>query len=266
MKIASLYRPKDVEDALKVSRESTDTVVFGGGAWLKLSPRLVKRAVLLDDMDLATIETSDDAIRVGAMCTLRMVETHDAIAAIGSGIIVQALRQVMGVGLRNIATVGGSVMGKYGFSDVLPPLLALYAKLMFADAGEVSLASFMASKKRMNDIMLYVTIPRTKSVGFFKKVSTTSLDFSLLNITVCKTRDRVRVVLGSRPGGAMHQDVTSRLDLNTIPDEKTLDDVVREVLDAIPLGQNVRASKFYREQLAKTYVRRGVKEVMSREG
>ncbi len=261
MKIASLYHPKDVNDALRVSRESKDTVVFGGGAWLKLSPRRVERAVLLDTLNLAEIRVHDDAVVIGAMCTLRSMETHEAILDIGQGILVDALEQIMGVGLRNIATIGGSVMGKYGFSDILPVLLALEASLTFAEAKEMSLESFMASKKRMNDVLLEVSIPRKKAIGYFKKVATTPLDFSLLNVTVVKTDTRITVVLGSRPGGAMGHDVTEYINgANDI--DKAVKRAVESVLEAIPLGQNVRATKAYREQLAKTYVRRGLLEVM----
>ena len=46
----------------------------------------------------------------------------------------------MGVKLRNTATVGGSIYGRFGFSDVLSAFLALDSYVELTGAGRVPLA------------------------------------------------------------------------------------------------------------------------------
>lgn len=41
----------------------------------------------------------------------------------------ESLRHIVGVQFRNLATVGGSLWGRFGFSDVLTLLLALDAQV-----------------------------------------------------------------------------------------------------------------------------------------
>lgn len=41
------------------------------------------------------------------------------------GAVRESLRHIVGVQFRNLATVGGSIFGRFGFSDVLTMFLAL---------------------------------------------------------------------------------------------------------------------------------------------
>ena len=66
----------------------------------------------------------------------------------------------MGVQFRNMATVGGSVWGRFGFSDVLTLLLALDTEVELYQGGLVPLEEF-ASRKPDNDILVRVHIRKT---------------------------------------------------------------------------------------------------------
>ena len=53
-----------------------------------------------------------------------------------------AVHDIVGVQLRNTATVGGSIYGRFGFSDVLSAFLALDSYVELTGAGRVPLAEF----------------------------------------------------------------------------------------------------------------------------
>ncbi|MFQ7552525.1 MAG: FAD binding domain-containing protein [Blautia marasmi] len=52
------------------------------------------------------------------------------------GAIRESLRHIVGVQFRNCATVGGSIWGRFGFSDVLTMLLALDTEVELLKAAE----------------------------------------------------------------------------------------------------------------------------------
>ena len=49
--------------------------------------------------------------------------------------MAESVRHIVGVQFRNLATVGGSVFGRFGFSDVLTLLLALEARVVLYRGG-----------------------------------------------------------------------------------------------------------------------------------
>ena len=58
-------------------------------------------------------------------CTLRQIEQSEAVKKLCGDGIEEAVRHIVGVQFRNQATVGGSIYGRFGFSDVLTAFLAL---------------------------------------------------------------------------------------------------------------------------------------------
>ena len=73
------------------------------------------------------------------------------------------MRHIVGVQFRNQATVGGSIYGRFGFSDVLTAFLALDTYVELYDGGRICLAEF-AKKKPDNDLLLFIVVKKKKSV------------------------------------------------------------------------------------------------------
>ena len=73
------------------------------------------------------------------MCTLRQLETNTDLNRYFDGLMREMVRHIVGVQFRNGATVGGSLYGRYGFSDVLTALLVLDTEVELYKAGRMSL-------------------------------------------------------------------------------------------------------------------------------
>ena len=58
------------------------------------------------------------------MVTLGQLEGHDGLAAFTQGAMKEAVRHIVGTQFRNMATVGGSISGRFGFSDIWTLFLA----------------------------------------------------------------------------------------------------------------------------------------------
>jgi len=264
MKVKTYLKASSIDEAYQVLQESTENAILGGGAWMKLSTKKVNTLISLDELDLKGIEEQDGFIRIKSMTTLREIETSPLIQAIGGGVITNSLSQIMGVTIRNIATIGGSIVSKFGFSDLIPVLLVLDTKLVFHKHGEISLKAYLESKIVGRDILVEVLIKKCDSLVFFKKVKTTALDFAILNICVGKTQEGFKIAVGSRPGLAelAIQSMSYLNGCHTVGEEEIAKAALM-VVEEIHFSSNQRAQKEYREQLAEVYVRRGLKEVLS---
>ena len=126
-------RPQTVPEALRLLREKKSNVALGGMLWLKLQDKTVDTAVDLAGLGLDAIEETPEGWRIGAMVTLRRLETHTGLAAFTGGAMAESVKHIVGVQFRNLATIGGSVFGRFGFSDPLTLLLALDARVELAD-------------------------------------------------------------------------------------------------------------------------------------
>ena len=71
------------------------------------------------------------------------------------------VRHIVGVQFRNQATVGGSIYGRFGFSDVLTAFLALDTFVELYDGGIIRLSEFV-NRKPDRDILVSIIIRKGK--------------------------------------------------------------------------------------------------------
>ncbi len=269
MKIENLIRPTSVSEAYEKITTDKHNALIAGGAWLKLSSRTIHEAIDLTALtELNGIEESQNEIKIGSMTPLYEVERSDIINQYYDGILPKAITQIMGVGLRNLVTIGGNIMSKHGFSDVATPLLALPCELDFYNQGRVSFEAFLNQRPMKKDVLKAVILKKKAGQGYFKKVKKTASDFAILNLAITKDDQGYQVAVGSRPSIAtLLPNLKAHLDkiAPNFNDPKALLDIA---LNEIKLGSNPRASKDYRIQLLKTYLIRGLNalEAQDKEG
>lgn len=262
MKMNEYVVAKTLEEAYTLLKENDSNMVVGGGAWIKMSSnKEINTLIDLKDLTLNTITSNKDAFFIGANVTLHELELNEEIGQFYDGIVIQAIKEIMGMGIRNLATVGGSVMGRFSFSDLFAVLIALDAKLEFYHHKEVSVRDFLDDKKFDKDILLQVVIPKKEAKGYFKKVKRTALDFAILNIAIVKGGE-FEIVIGARPGIAKRAEKTCAFLQDKDITEEVLEEAVSILEEEMSFSNNVRGSKEYRLDLAKVYVKRGIKEVI----
>ncbi len=126
----------------------------------------------------------------------------------------------------------------------------------------MSLENFLNAKGKMTDILTHIIIQKSPGKGFFKKVSGTTLEFAILNVAIYQEHNSYQIAVGSRPSVAMlSHEASEFLNKNKKITEEVLDEVAEFVLNTVKLGSNKSGSEAYRKVLAKTYVKRGIKEV-----
>ena len=258
MKVNAYYRASSLEDAYQKLQASPKNAIVAGGLWMKKMGQSYDSLIDLSKLGLDKISETKDEVIVGSMVSQRDFEDSKIVSFLFAGAPAFAVREVMGVNFRNLATIGGSIMGRYPFSDVITGLLPYDVELEFYPAQKMSLEEYLNYKGKLNAILVAVHIKKVEGKGFFKKVKTTALDFPIVNIAVAKVNKEYRVVVGARPMVAARSYKAMEYLNNGGKDFAKAAELAVEELSFM---DNKDASKEYRVDLAKVYVRRGLEEV-----
>ncbi|WP_455501529.1 FAD binding domain-containing protein [Gemmiger sp.] len=239
--------PATLEEAWQLNQKRTNRVL-GGMLWLKMEKIGVGTVIDLSALGLDRIEENDAEFAIGAMVSLRALETNAALNAYTHGAVREAVRHIVGVQFRNCATVGGSVWGRFGFSDVLTLLLALDCDVELYKAGRMPLAQFV-NLPYDRDILTHVYIKKTPGLAVhYQSVRATQTDFPILTCAAARTAvGTYRFAVGARPMKA----------ILVCPDAAPAD-LPAAVQAAVPTGSNMRGSAAYRSHLAGVLAKRAV--------
>ena len=143
--IQKYVRAQSLEEAWTLN-QNTANRILGGMLWLRLEKGSVNTAIDLGDLGLDTIEETDTQFSIGAMVTLRDLELHEGLNSYTGHAISNAVKDIVGVQFRNMATVGGSIWGRFGFSDVLTVFLAMDSYVELYKGGVLPLRDFVNMK------------------------------------------------------------------------------------------------------------------------
>ena len=256
--IQKYVQAESLEEAYQLNQKRSARIL-GGMLWLKLGRGTVGTAIDLGRLGLDAIEETEDRFSLGAMTTLRQLELHPGLNAYTQGAAAAAVRDIVGVQFRNMATVGGSVWGRFGFSDVLTLLLALDTEVELYQGGLVPLEEF-ASRKPDNDILVRVHIRKTPGAVAYTAMRIQRTDFPVLTCALSRMDGEYRAVIGARPGRAMRLRDEKGLLREGIHEEsaRAFGDWAAE---QVPTGTNVRGSAAYRTHLVRVLTRRAALEL-----
>ncbi len=227
------------------------SAVLGGGCWLNMGRTTLNRAIELNHLLSHSIEERGDRFVIGAMTTLRAFETHPGLNAFFHGLPARTVRPIVGVQFRNCATVGGSVYGRFGFSDVLTLLLTLDCQVELFHAGVMPLAEFVAYEKK--DILTNVILRKTVDRAAIQSIRRNSNDFPVLVCAVSEQDGVLRAAVGARPNKARL--VVDRLDNG---DGAAF---AARVTEQMTFGSNLRGSAEYRTHLSRVLLGRCMEEL-----
>ena len=227
--------------------------------WMRLSKGNVQTAIDLSALGLDTIEETETEFRIGAMVSLRQLELHEGFTAYSEGANKEALRHIVGVQFRNLATVGGSVFGRFGFSDVLTLLLVMDSYVELYKGGIVPLADFV-NMPYDRDILVRIIVKKTAAHYIYKSVRISKTDFPVLTCAAALTQEGVQVAVGARPAKAAL--VKDAEQLATLPMTAEKAQAFAEyAAGLLPTETNPRGSAAYRTHLIKVLTVRCLTEL-----
>jgi CO/xanthine dehydrogenase FAD-binding subunit len=255
IEITNYVKAESLEQAYQLNQKRAN-LILGGMLWTKMKNRRIQNAIDLSGLGLDTIEETDDAYLIGAMVTLRQLEQHPGIAALTQGAARDSVKDIVGVQFRNLATVGGSLYGRFGFSDVLTFFMAAGASVELYKRGILSVEEF-AKLPYDNDILVRAILPKTPQRIVYLSQRNTKTDFPVLTCCVSVRGDEVLTSIGARPmravlfrdeQGILAQGIT----------KESAEAFGSYIKDHVKTGSNMRGSAQYRSILAQVLTRRAL--------
>lgn len=254
--INQYVRAESLEQAYELCQKKRN-VVLGGMLWLKMQHRNVETAIDLCDLGLDQITETPDSYTIGAMVSLRTLEQHAGLAALTQGAFAEALCHIVGVQFRNTATVGGSLFGRFGFSDVLTLFAVLDAKIELYHHGILSVAEFCALPRNTRDILVQVHVPKTQKRVVYLSQRNSATDFPVLTCAVALQDGKCQCAIGARPLAAVtFTDETGILQNGITPE--SAEAFGQMIAQKAEFGKDIRAGVEYRKRVCAVLVRRAL--------
>ena len=264
-------RAQSLDEAYELYQKKPN-FVLGGMLWLKMKNKTLGTAIDLCDLGLDQIDEDENEFRIGAYATLRQIETHEALNAYTHGAIAESVRHIVGVQFRNVATVGGSIWGRFGFSDVMTIFRALGAKVQLHKAGIMDLDEFAALPRTTRDVLVSVIVPKNAKGVVYLSQRNQSTDFPVLTCAVANRSGRYVAVIGASPymaepvwdeDGILDGIADAKTDSNAALTDNSennakIDKFAEYVAEHIRFGSNIRAGAEYREMICRVLTRRAV--------
>ncbi len=264
-------RAQSLDEAYELYQKKPN-FVLGGMLWLKMKNKTLGTAIDLCDLGLDQIDEDENEFRIGAYATLRQIETHEALNAYTHGAIAESVRHIVGVQFRNVATVGGSIWGRFGFSDVMTIFRALGAKVQLHKAGIMDLDEFAALPRTTRDVLVSVIVPKNAKGVVYLSQRNQSTDFPVLTCAVANRSGRYVAVIGASPymaepvwdeDGILDCLADAKTDSNAALTDNSennakIDKFAEYVAEHIRFGSNIRAGAEYREIICRVLTRRAV--------
>lgn len=264
-------RAQSLDEAYELYQKKPN-FVLGGMLWLKMKNKTLGTAIDLCDLGLDQIDEDENEFRIGAYATLRQIETHEALNAYTHGAIAESVRHIVGVQFRNVATIGGSIWGRFGFSDVMTIFRALGAKVQLHKAGIMDLDEFAALPRTTRDVLVSVIVPKNAKGVVYLSQRNQSTDFPVLTCAVANRGGRYVAVIGASPymaepvwdeDGILDCLADAKTDGNAALTDNSetnakIDKFAEYVAEHIRFGSNIRAGAEYREMICRVLTRRAV--------
>lgn len=87
--IREYKKVQSLEEAYELNQKKSNRII-GGMIWLKVETLNVGTAIDLSGLGLDAVEETETEFRIGAMTTLRTLETHEGLAAYTNGASARA--------------------------------------------------------------------------------------------------------------------------------------------------------------------------------
>ena len=259
--IQKYVRAESLEEAYRLN-QNRQNQVLGGMLWLKMGNGNVNTAIDLCGLGLDTIQETREQFAIGAMVSLRQIELHEGLNAYTRGAAAAAVRDIVGVQFRNLATAGGSIWGRFGFSDVLTVFLAMETYVELYKGGILPLEQF-AAMKYDRDILVRIIVKKTPGDFAYRTMRNQRTDFPVIACGLSRIGGEYRAVIGARPARAMAVR-DERGFLSGGLTEEGCRAFAGYVAETVPTESNIRGSAAYRTHLIRVLTERNLAELRGR--
>jgi carbon-monoxide dehydrogenase medium subunit len=279
----SYLEPVDIDEALAaLARYGEEAKVIAGGTGLVnlLKQRLVQPTFLVGLRRLAGLSklSYDGALRIGALCTQRAIETS-ALVQDHVPLLAETCRQVATVRIRTMATIGGALAHADPNQDPPPALIVLDARVRVRSqqhVREVSVDTFftgyyetiLAPDELVTEVII-PPLPAGSGTAFIKFLPQTHDDYATVAVAARVTLDgdritEARVALGAAAATPLRVTTIEEALRGQVPTPTVLREAAALVADAVDPTADFRGSAAYKRDMAVVFVQRALAQAAAR--
>ena len=256
------HRPENLDEAYEILNKHKRSQIIGGGAFLRMGKRRLTDVIDISSLPLDHIDLTEDIVEIGSMTNFHTLETSSILPPWHRKYFQDALGQIVGIQLRNMVTVGGTVFSRYGFSDLNTCLLALGGAVHLHKQGRIDIESFFEQSLPDRDIFTKVEVPHKFDFGAFKSARLSTADYALLNLALVKNEGKYRIAVGARPHRAVLAHKTMALLNNKEVTPDLINTACQTLMSEISFGSNRLASGQYRKAVSGGLLKEALKEAL----
>ncbi len=263
MKINKLLIPTFLEEAKMYLHG--DVVIIGGGTFLHLGYKdaEIKTAMSLSKLNLDFIKYKDDVVELGPTVTLHQMETEQKLNEMYDNIFKKAFAHIVGVQFRNIATIGGSIAARLGYSEPITILLVLDAMVELKGMTKLELEDYLSNTSYKKDLITKIIIPMDNVKVSYRTIRNTQTDIPALILAVSKDKDqKIKIAIGARPAVAkIARKASDFLSAQAAITGDIIEKAMDLLMQEMDFGNDIRADKDYRISVVKSLIPEMIKEV-----
>lgn len=275
--------PADIDEALELlARYGDEAKGIAGGTGLVnlMKQRLVQPTYLIGLRRLAGLNSLsyDGALRIGALCTHRKIETSSLVQD-HAPLLIETFRHVASVRIRTIATIGGALAHADPNQDPPPALIVLDARVRVRarqHAREVPIGEFfrgyyetvMAPDELIAEVIIPPP-PAGSGTAFIKFLPQTRDDYATVAVAARVTLDgdyiaEARVALGAAAATPLRATAVEDALRGQAPTPTVLREAAALVADAVDPTSDFRGSAAYKRDMAVVFVQRALTQATAR--
>jgi carbon-monoxide dehydrogenase medium subunit len=275
--------PSSVDEALELlARYGDEAKVIAGGTGLVnlMKQRLVQPAYLVGLRRIAGLSgiDYDGALRIGALCSHRTIETSSLVQN-HAPLLAETFRHVASVRIRTMATIGGALAHADPNQDPPPALMALDARVRLRSQQrirEVSISEFFTGYYETiiepGELITEVVIPlqpASSGTAFVKFLPQTHDDYATVAVAarVSLDGDRIadaRVALGAAAATPLRAMAVEDALRGQAPTPTMFREAAALVADAVDPTSDFRGSTAYKRDMAVVFVQRALAQAATR--
>lgn len=279
------FKPGSFEEAIGILRKYEGKIrPLAGGTDLFIAMK-EKGAAWENVLDLKGIPNydfireADGGIEIGALATIRSVETSPLIKE-KIPFLADAAGKIGSIQIRNKATIGGNLCNAAPSADTAPALLCLGAEMEIVEESgvrRIPLEDFFMGpgKTILGDSSLLekiiIPFPPPNSVGvYFKESPRRAMDLAVVGVSCLMTPDpagkkclHCRIALGAVAPTPMRAKKAEMLLAGREVTEKEIAAAGEVASQETRPISDVRGSAEFRREMVKVFVKKGVRELWS---
>ncbi len=270
LKIKEYLKPKTIEEAYEFGNLLNSLYVSGGLIVAQLKVSHLERLVDLKTLGMDEIEDGN-TVKIGANVKLASFMKNSILSTLNNGFFKEVAKEIGSTQIRNMATIGGSIAFRLGWSDVTTIFMTAKSQVELYDGifRKMSLENFIKDGKR-DQIVTAVYLPKNARFLAFEKFAKSTFDIATLNLGIALSLkdDRIEdvtVVVGSRP--MISERVREVEEFLTGKDLLSSMDKAADLMEkVIKVGTDMRASSEYRKALAGALLKKAMRRICHESG